>query len=182
MLGQSHKSIRTAYLRAAGIQVDPDLYSKNYRKIYHDLLDKKLVVRPGAIELVNKLRSHGFLLAVVSSSSSASVLKILKSIHLENAFDVQITSDDVKEPKPDPTPYLLALKKLGVSALNAIAFEDSPSGVEAAIHARVRVIAVRHAFNMEQSFDGTIAILDSFSDVEIIFNLIQEVFASGKQE
>ncbi len=34
--------------------------------------------------------------------------------------------------KPDPTPYLTALERLGVEAGDAVAFEDSPAGVKAA--------------------------------------------------
>ena len=173
MLGQSHESIRSAYLHEAGIQTDPKSYTKQYRIIYHDLLDKKLKTRPGAKELVKELHNQGFLLAVVSSSSSASVTKIINSIDLENVFDVQVTSDDVKERKPDPAPYLLALKKLGTSAHDAIIFEDSLSGVEAAIRASVRVIAVRHDFNKDQPFEGTITILKSFQETDKIISFLR---------
>jgi len=176
MLGQSHESIRSAYLRAAGIQADPERYTQYYRKMYHNLLDTKLVIRPGVKELVKELHKLGFLLAVVSSSSAASITKILESIQLIDVFDVRVTSDDTKERKPDPAPYLLALKKLGISAEQALIFEDSPSGVEAAIRAGVRVVAVRHDFNQDQEFAGTIAILASFQEPDKIISLIQSVF------
>jgi HAD superfamily hydrolase (TIGR01509 family) len=179
MLGQSHENIRAAYLQAAGIQATRETYTKYYREIYHGLLEKKLVIRPGAKELVNALHDQGFLLAVVSSSSTESMTKIMKSTGLESVFEVQVTSDDLKERKPDPAPYLLALKKLGVSPPDAIVFEDSPSGVEAAIRAGIRVIAVRHDFNKDKTFEGAIAVLESFQKIDKIILLLRSGF-SGK--
>ena len=173
VLGQSHEAVRLAFLSAAQIEADPNEYTKMFRKIYHDLLDEKLEIRPGAVELIKELKTLGYSLAVVSSSSKSSVMKILKSIGLENTFEVFVTSDDVKEKKPNPEPYLLALKKLNAQPENAIIFEDFPSGVEAAIRANVRVIAVRHAFNGEQSFEGTYTIVESFLNVNQIIALIK---------
>ena len=39
--------------------------------------------------------------------------------------------------KPDPALYLLALERLGVTADEAIAFEDSPNGILAAKRAGI---------------------------------------------
>jgi HAD superfamily hydrolase (TIGR01509 family) len=180
MLGQSHESIRSAYLKAAEIQTDPKLYTKYYRDIYHELLENKLIVRPGARELVNELFGQGFFLAVVSSSSATSMKKIMKSIGLDGRFEVQVTSDDTKERKPDPAPYLLALKKLGVLPHDAIVFEDSYSGVQAALGAGIRTIAVRHDFNRNEIFKGTFAILESFQETDKIVSLLRSFL--GKDE
>ena len=150
-------------------------FYKIFRNIYHALLDKKLEVRPGAVELVKELNRQGFAQAVVSSSSMSSIMKILKSIGLDDAFEVIISSDDVKEKKPDPEPYVLALKRLNIPPENAVIFEDTPSGVEAAIRANVRVIAVRHAFNSELKFEGTYAVLETFVNTDNTITLVQSI-------
>jgi HAD superfamily hydrolase (TIGR01509 family) len=54
--------------------------------------------------------------------------------------DVIISGDDVAEGKPSPAPYQLALQKLGVPAGEALAIEDSESGVRSATAAGVRVL------------------------------------------
>lgn len=179
MLGQSHENIRTAYMQAARIQADPDVYTKIYRQTHHDLLEKELVTRPGAVKLVKKLKALGFLLAVVSSSSTSSVQKILRLMRLGDTFDAQVSSNDVETHKPDPAPYLLALKKLNISANDAVVFEDSPSGVTAALSAGIQVIAVRHDFNQNKLFDEAYATLDSFQDVDQVIKLVQSAFQKG---
>ena len=175
VLGQSHEEVRSAFLEAAQVHADLNEYTKIFRKIYHELLDKKLEVRPGAVALIRELQKLGFLLAVVSSSSMSSVMKIMKSIGLDDAFRAFVTSDDVKEKKPNPEPYLLTLKKLNVKPRDAVIFEDSPSGVEAAIRANVRVVAVRHAFNIEQKFEDAYTILDDFLNTAEVTDLVQSI-------
>ena len=61
---------------------------------------------------------------------------------LTAAFEVVITSDDVEHPKPAPDIYLLACTRLGVGPDEALALEDSPSGIAAAKAAGLACIAV----------------------------------------
>jgi beta-phosphoglucomutase-like phosphatase (HAD superfamily) len=57
-------------------------------------------------------------------------------------FDVLVCAEDVTATKPDPEPYLLAAKLVGVPPGDCFALEDSPSGVASAEAAGCRVIAV----------------------------------------
>jgi HAD superfamily hydrolase (TIGR01509 family) len=59
-----------------------------------------------------------------------------------DAFDAIVTSDDVAHPKPAPDLYLLACERLGVDPTDALALEDSPSGIAAAKAAGLTCIAV----------------------------------------
>jgi beta-phosphoglucomutase-like phosphatase (HAD superfamily) len=60
-------------------------------------------------------------------------------------FDVLVCADDVERTKPAPDLYLSALLRLGVTASEAIAFEDSAHGVEAAKLAGLFCVAVPNA-------------------------------------
>jgi beta-phosphoglucomutase-like phosphatase (HAD superfamily) len=57
-------------------------------------------------------------------------------------FDALVCAEDVSATKPDPEPYLLAAKLLGVDPARCFALEDSPNGVASAEAAGCRVIAV----------------------------------------
>jgi beta-phosphoglucomutase-like phosphatase (HAD superfamily) len=57
-------------------------------------------------------------------------------------FDVLVCAQDVAATKPDPEPYLLAAKLLGVLPEDCFALEDSPNGVASAEAAGCRVLAV----------------------------------------
>ena len=107
-----------------------------------DRVRQAVEARPGAIELVERLRQTDVQLGLASNSPRALVDDALRSAHLTDAFEVIVTSDDVQNAKPAPDIYLLACERLGVAAADALALEDSASGVAAAKAAGLTVIAV----------------------------------------
>jgi HAD superfamily hydrolase (TIGR01509 family) len=98
--------------------------------------------RPGAIELVQALRSAGMPLAVASNSPRSHLLAGLRRTGLTDQFDVVLGVDDVPNPKPAPDLYVQACRALGVDPADAIALEDSLPGVGAAKAAGMRVIGI----------------------------------------
>jgi sugar-phosphatase len=53
-----------------------------------------------------------------------------------------VTADDVCRGKPDPEPFLLGARQLGLGAERCVVFEDAPSGLRAAAAAGMRTVAV----------------------------------------
>jgi HAD superfamily hydrolase (TIGR01509 family) len=96
--------------------------------------------RPGAIELVDRLRGRTRL-GLASNSPRRLVDAALATARLTDAFDAIVTSDDAAF-KPAPDIYLLACERLGVAPEEALALEDSASGVVAAKAAGLTCIAV----------------------------------------
>ena len=86
----------------------------------------------------------------------------MKQLDLEKFFKTIITSKDVIHGKPDPEPYLLTAKKLDVKCENCIVLEDSKNGVQSAISAGMKCIAIT---NTEDRNKLTKAdhIIDSYS-------------------
>ncbi|MHB1556195.1 MAG: HAD family hydrolase [Isosphaeraceae bacterium] len=101
-------------------------------------------VYPGVVELVEALRGRKARLAVVTGTWRANVQAVLEASGLAGAFDVIVAKEDVTAQKPDPAPYLLALKKLRLAPRSAVAIEDSPTGLASAGAAGIRRIAVGH--------------------------------------
>lgn len=87
---------------------------------------------PGIAATVSTANARGLKVAVASSSTRRWVTRNLKKFGILDRFDTICTRDDVSAVKPDPALYLLALERLGVTADEAIAFEDSPNGILAA--------------------------------------------------
>jgi HAD superfamily hydrolase (TIGR01509 family) len=110
-------------------------------EIMHGELQQQVDSRPGAVELVDRLRGHTRL-ALASNSPRRLVDTALSSARLTDAFEAIVTSDDVEHPKPAPDLYLLACERLGVEPVDALALEDSPSGIAAAKAAGLTCIAV----------------------------------------
>ncbi len=86
----------------------------------------------GLIELLDWADERGIRIALVTNAPRLNAEHMLDVLGLTERFPVQITIDQVERGKPDPLPYLTALERLGVHAGEAIAFEDSPSGMKAA--------------------------------------------------
>ena len=99
-------------------------------------------LRPGVAELVAAATRRGLLLAVVSSSSARWVLGHLSRLGVLGHFATVVTGDDEPRHKPAPDLYSRALAETRVAAAEAVAFEDSASGVAAARAAGLRVVAV----------------------------------------
>ena len=94
----------------------------------------------GAKDLVLRLRASGLKVAAVTGTNRQNVENHFGSFTGE--FDVIVTSDDVKRTKPDPEPYLAALRKLGVSPSDAMVVENAPLGIRSAKAAGLRVVAI----------------------------------------
>jgi len=97
-------------------------------------------LRPGAGELLAEVAAAGLPYALVTSSERGFMDAVLASTGLR--FDVTVCADDVTVTKPDPEPYLLAAKLLGIDPARCAVLEDSPNGVASAEAAGCRVFAV----------------------------------------
>ena len=111
--------------------------------LMHDLVRVQVNARPGAVELIEGLRGlDGIRLGLASNSPRFLVDDALGTAGIADAFDTIVTSDDVDHAKPAPDIYLLACRRLGVDPSEALALEDSTSGVTAAKAAGLSCIAV----------------------------------------
>ncbi|GAA1935770.1 HAD family hydrolase [Nocardioides hwasunensis] len=104
---------------------------------------------PGARELILTARSGRTPVAIVTSAGPAWVERSLGSLGLGlDDVDLVVTALDVTAGKPDPEGFALACERLGADPAAAVAAEDSPAGIRAAVAAgvrRVHGIATTHA-------------------------------------
>lgn len=108
------------------------------KKIFKEIEHVKLI--DGARELLEDLAQIKCIKAVVSGSSRKEVIHIIdKMIGIEN-FDIIITGDDVTKGKPDPEPFIKAIKGAKLHSKDALIVENSPFGMAAANRANVRYI------------------------------------------
>ncbi|MEP7041246.1 MAG: HAD family phosphatase [Chloroflexota bacterium] len=110
-------------------------------ELMHKELQSRVDARPGAVELVRRLRGR-VRLALASNSPRLLVDAALISAGFTDAFDAVVSSDDVPNHKPAPDLYLLACERLGVAPGEALALEDTASGIASAKAAGLACIAV----------------------------------------
>ncbi len=97
---------------------------------------------PGVVEYLQSARRMGLKVGLASSSSCEWVTGHLRRLGLLEYFDAIVASDDVARTKPDPALYRMAVEWLGVLPEQAVAFEDSLHGIQAARRAGLFAVAV----------------------------------------
>jgi HAD superfamily hydrolase (TIGR01509 family) len=100
-------------------------------------------VMPGVADVLNNVRARGLMRVIVTGSGQHSLLDNLNR-HFPGMFspELMVTAFDVKQGKPFPEPYLMGLKKAGITADEAIVVENAPLGVQAAKAAGIFTVAV----------------------------------------
>lgn len=109
-----------------------DEFRGHFSKRIRELLDERIPVKPGAIELLDFLEARGVPRAVATSAGRTTAEHHLGRAGLLGRFQAVATRDDVTHAKPAPDVYLEAARRLGVMPERCIAFEDSNVGLTAA--------------------------------------------------
>jgi HAD superfamily hydrolase (TIGR01509 family) len=122
---------------------DIEGWTRKKQKLTVELLRDAPRIYPGVIELIGNLRGR-VRLAVVSGTWRENVEAVLATPSLAGEFELIVGKEDVKAVKPYPEAYLLALRKLRIGPADAVAIEDSPSGITAARAAGIPSVAVGH--------------------------------------
>jgi HAD superfamily hydrolase (TIGR01509 family) len=131
-------------------------------ELMRERLRRQVAGRPGAVELVERLRGRTRL-GLASNSPRSLVDVALDTARIADAFDAIVTSDDVERSKPAPDLYLLACERLGVPPSDALALEDSASGIAAAKAAGLTCIAVPQF--AETDVSAADRVIDSLEDL-----------------
>jgi putative hydrolase of the HAD superfamily len=130
------------------------------------LIEKKQLL-PGVKDYILGARARGLKLAVASSSPHAWVDGHLKRLGLFRYFDVIRCKEDVHRIKPDPELFLSALGALHLQADEAVIFEDSANGVQAARQAAIRVVLVPNPVTRHLKIEGEFLRLASLADLSL---------------
>ncbi len=129
-------------------------YREVYKGYYRQLVQEQAQAHPGVLEFLQLARTAGLNLVVVSSSSRTEMELVLDQTGIQPLIDGFVSADDVEQPKPDPEPYRKALTITHSNPDQALALEDTDTGVESALAAGLPVIAVRHELNGRHTFQG----------------------------
>ncbi len=127
---------------------------------------------PGVEQTILTLSHIGLELGVVTGANNYSVGSTLRNYAFAQHFSVVVSADDVIHNKPEPDCYLLAVKKLGLAPEQCLAIEDTAHGLQAALRAGIRCLAIPTHMSRLHDFSGAEAVLD---DMEQALDYIQKV-------
>ncbi|BBG31053.1 HAD family hydrolase [Zymobacter palmae] len=115
---------------------------------------------PFAKEILTLCRDRGLKLALVTASSRSELAPTFKHHELAPFFDAVVTRDDVERSKPFPDSYQLGMERLGVTAAESLAVEDTSHGVQAAHSADIPVAAVPNEHSRSGDFSAATVVID----------------------
>lgn len=97
---------------------------------------------PGVERVLHGLCAAGVPVALVTSSWPGRIRHVLDQHALAPLFCVTVSREDVSRGKPDPACYRLAARQLETTPDRCLVFEDSPSGVRAAVASGTSCIGI----------------------------------------
>jgi len=140
-------------------------------EVFREILDERLELMPGFIDLMQALEQATIPKAVATSSGRDFTSNVLGRFNLQQRFEFILTSEDVRQGKPEPEVYLTAAQRFGVDPSEMLVLEDSQNGCRAAIASGAFAVAVPTGRSRSHEFDGAALIADTLADRRIYESL-----------
>jgi HAD superfamily hydrolase (TIGR01509 family) len=131
--------------------------------LYASFLRTREIGLPGVEEGLRHLAER-FDLCIVTTAPRACIDIIHGRTGFLPFFKMVVSEEDVLRHKPDPEPYLVAMKKMKVDPEQAIAFEDTERGVVSAAAAGLRCVVIPHDLTRDQDFSRAVYRAKNFGD------------------
>ena len=126
---------------------DPQALHERKEAMFRARLPRPFPAMPGVVELIAQARARDWKMAIVTNAMRENAHAMLGAIGLADAFETIVIGEECVRAKPDPAPYLEAMRLLGVVPAACIAFEDSASGVRAAAASGAYTVGIRSALD-----------------------------------
>lgn len=159
VIGKSVTDAAREMARAFGTPDDaPDIEHELLDLVPRAIADNARAMR-GAVSIVERVRR--LLPMAVASNSPRGLLDLaLEQGGFSGTFPISVAADEVSAPKPAPEMYLEACRRLGVTPGQALAFEDSMTGIRAAQAAGLKVVCIPTLKELDYPADAVFASLD----------------------
>ena len=123
---------------------------------------------PGLLDFLTSVKERGLKTGLVTNAPSENVGAVLRALRLEDYFGAAVTSEAAGPGKPDPAPYRVALEKLGADPEEALAFEDSVSGIASAVSAGIPTVGIASTQRPERLREaGAFTVAKDFTDPDL---------------
>lgn len=164
--GQTNRDILQDILGRDLSEEEIKQFSEEKEEIFRSIAKSKIKLIEGVADFIKKMMKHGIATALVSSTPRKNIDFILSEINLEKCFDVIVSAEDVRNGKPDPEGYLKAANLLGIQPANCIVIEDAIAGIQAALAAKMKCIAITTTQPPDKLIEATY-IVNTFAEIKL---------------
>lgn len=132
----------------------------------------------GLVELLDWAEARNIPSGVVTNAPRANAELVLAGLGIADRFKALVIGDELAEAKPHPLPYLTGLERLGGKAARSVAFEDSPSGMRAALGAGLSLVGMATSLPPDAMLDqGAHLAVKDFNDPRVRALIEQRLMA-----
>jgi beta-phosphoglucomutase len=132
-------------------------YIREKEKIYQQMVaDIKLKLAPGVVDLLNFLTGKGIEFTIATASGPENVRFYFEYLGLARWFDYSkvVYNDGRIKSKPDPEIFTTAIKIMNAEPAKTVIFEDSETGIRAALAAKPGMVIHVNSINTANLFSG----------------------------
>lgn len=148
-MGKRIDDIAAFWIERFNLTVDQNVFASSLLEKTASLICHRAAAREGIYTLIEFLQNNGCRIALATSSSYPIISAVLEKLEMKGVFELTLSADDVENGKPLPDVYLEVCRLLGVPTNNAIALEDSITGVRSAVCAKITTIAIPEQISQE---------------------------------
>jgi len=152
-------------IKRHNIRMSYENLQKIKKKIYLDILKRKVKLKPNAKETIINLHKK-YKLALASHAHKYNVNIIVKKFRLNKFFQIILGKQDVNKGKPNPEIFLKAAKKLKVKPEKCLVIEDTEKGILAAKRAGMICIAIPDSWTKKYN---------DFSKADLVVDNLKEL-------
>ena len=123
-------------------EADVDREYPRFLQHYSESIDERTELYPGVVAALEELRSNGYALGVCTNKPSGLAETLLTRLGVRDLFGSMIGADTLPVRKPDPQPYLEAVRLAGGDPRTSVLVGDTETDVKTAQAAGVPVVLV----------------------------------------
>ena len=155
-LAYDDKTFFLKLLQDRGIECEESVLTEMMRvksAHYDELINGNIKILPGAQEFVKSV-GRKYPLAIGSGALGREIRQVLIHAGLESYFRIIVSAEEVERSKPAPDVFIEALSRINraflgpgvIFAENCLVIEDSVSGIEAALAAGMKCLAITNSY------------------------------------
>ena len=149
--------------------------------LINELFTTHVELFPGVVEFLNRIRER-YILSIASGALKAEIEFILNKFNIADKFNNITSAEDVENCKPDPEVFKKSLATINdntediVHSSECVVIEDSIHGVEAAIAAKMRCIAITNSYCQEYLIKADL-VVNGFDEINI--EMLEDIFSQN---
>jgi HAD superfamily hydrolase (TIGR01509 family) len=140
-------------------------FSSKALTLQMELISKNIKTDEDLLKLLKELKNNNVPMGVGTSSTKDRAHKIISFLNIDEYFTTIVTSEDVKEHKPNPHIFLEVAKRLNISPENCIVIEDARDGIIAAKNGNMKSIGYLTNLNNTELLSDADMIINNFSKI-----------------